>query len=202
MNYLAHLFLAQPTADSCFGNLLGDFRRGVDLQNYTDAVRAGVTNHIFVDKFTDTHHAVRQARQLVSAPRRRFAGVMLDVLFDHFLLKHWSSFSGQSFSDFSQTVYHCLAQRYAIMPWGMQPMIKSMLEHRWLDTYSELNGVERALERTAARIRFDHEFYGSIEDIYARYERFEEVFVSFFPDLMLAVKQQQIERLPRAILGR
>ncbi len=25
MNYLAHLYLAQPTADSHFGNLLGDF---------------------------------------------------------------------------------------------------------------------------------------------------------------------------------
>lgn len=194
MNYLAHLFLAQPTADSCFGNLLGDFRRGVDLKDYTDAVRAGVTNHIFVDKFTDTHTSVRQARQLVSAPRRRFAGIMLDVLFDHFLLKHWASYSGQSFSDFSQTAYQCLAQRYAIMPRGMQPMIKSMLEHRWLDAYSELNGVERALERTAARIRFDHGFHGSIEDIYASYEHFEEVFVSFFPDLVLAVKQQRIER--------
>ena len=34
MNYLAHLFLARPTADSQFGNLLGDFRRGVDIKEF------------------------------------------------------------------------------------------------------------------------------------------------------------------------
>ena len=50
MNYLAHLFLARPTADSHFGNLLGDFRRGVDISRYGRAVQLGLKNHYEVDK--------------------------------------------------------------------------------------------------------------------------------------------------------
>ena len=193
MNYLAHLFLARPTADSCFGNLLGDFRRGVDLNSYSNAVRAGVANHIFVDKFTDSHNIVRQARSEVSAGRRRFAGIMLDVLFDHFLIKHWSLYSEESFTVFGQRAYDCLGRRVSIMPENMQAMVGSMLTHRWLDTYSHLQGVERALERTASRIRFKHNFHGSIEDVQQNYALFEQTFLTFFPQLLAAVRQHGVE---------
>ena len=193
MNYLAHLFLAQPTADSCFGNLLGDFRRGVDLSAYSEGVRAGVANHIFVDKFTDTHNVVRLARGEVSAERRRFAGIILDVLFDHFLIKHWSRYSEQHFSEFSHTAYACMAQRVSIMPEAMQGMINSMLTHRWLDTYTQLQGVDRALERTASRIRFKHGFHGSINEVHRNYAVFEQTFLEFFPQLMAAVRQHGAE---------
>ena len=193
MNYLAHLFLARPTADSCFGNLLGDFRRGVDLNCYSDAVRAGVANHIFVDKFTDSHSSVRQARGEVSAGRRRFAGIMLDVLFDHFLIKHWSLYSEESFTAFTQRAYDCLERRVSVMPESMQAMVRSMLTHRWLDTYTHLRGVEQALERTASRIRFKHNFHGSIEDVQQNYAVFEQTFLTFFPQLLAAVRQHGVE---------
>ena len=193
MNFVAHLFLAQPTADSYFGNLLGDFRRGVDLNRYSDAIQAGVSNHIFVDKFTDSHALVRDAKRLVSDKRRRFAGIMLDVLFDHFLLKHWSLYSACSFEAFSCNVYSGLAERVVIMPTGMQPMIRSLLEGHWLTVYRDMSGVERALERTAGRIRFAHNFNGSIEEIHRAYESFEQAFLQFFPQLVHAVQHQAIE---------
>ena len=193
MNYLAHLYLARPTADSCFGNLLGDFRRGVDLDHYSEAVRAGVANHILVDKFTDSHSGVRQARGVVSARRRRFAGIMLDVLFDHFLIKHWSLYSDESFTVFSQRTYECLAQRVGVMPERMQVMVRSMLTHRWLDTYRHLQGIEKALERTASRIRFQHSFHGSIDEAKENYAVFEETFLTFFPQLLAAVRRHAVE---------
>ena len=92
MNYLAHLVLSQPHADSYFGNLLGDFRRGVKVTAFSESVQAGVTNHLLVDKFTDSHPAVIAAKQQVSTQRRRFAGILLDICFDHFLLVHWQRF--------------------------------------------------------------------------------------------------------------
>ena len=193
MNYLAHLYLARPTADSCFGNLLGDFRRGVDLDHYSEAVQAGVANHILVDKFTESHSAVRQARGVVSARRRRFAGIMLDVLFDHFLIKHWSLYSDESFTVFSQRTYECLAQRVGVMPERMQVMVRSMLTHRWLDTYRHLQGIEKALERTASRIRFQHSFHGSIDEVKENYAVFEETFLTFFPQLLAAVRRHAVE---------
>ena len=100
MNYLAHLFLARPTADSHFGNLLGDFRRGVDINTFGNAVRLGLKNHYEVDRFTDRHETVLAAKTLFHKSRRRFAPVALDIYFDHLLIKHWATFTPQGFDDF------------------------------------------------------------------------------------------------------
>ena len=86
MNYLAHLHLSQPNGESRFGNLLGDFMHGVQPHTYSRLVQAGLANHRLVDKFTDQHAQVIQAKQLFSARRRRFAGIIVDVSFDHFLI--------------------------------------------------------------------------------------------------------------------
>ena len=101
MNYLAHLYFAQRTADSHFGNLLGDFRQGVKVNNLSPMVRLGLENHYEVDRYTDSHPAVVEAKQLFDTKRRRFAPVALDIYFDHLLIKHWSKFSTTSFRDFS-----------------------------------------------------------------------------------------------------
>lgn len=193
MNFVAHLFLAQPTPDSYFGNLLGDFRRGVDINDYAKTVQAGVANHVHVDKFTDNHTLVKEARTLFSSQRRRFGGIILDVLFDHFLLKHWHQYSEVSFEKFSRQVYQRLDARVDIMPPAMQGMVSSMLEHQWLGTYKQLTGVERALERTASRIRFQHQFDGSIEEVIKHYEEFERTFLMFFPELVNSVKSVALE---------
>ena len=65
MNYLAHLFLARPTADSQFGNLLGDFRRGVDIKEFGQAVQLGLKNHYEVDRFTRQLSNERQNDQFL-----------------------------------------------------------------------------------------------------------------------------------------
>ncbi len=191
MNYLAHLFLAQPTADSYFGNLLGDFQRGVNLNDFPAAVRRGVANHIHVDRFTDNHALVKHAKTLVSARRRRYAGIMLDILFDHFLIKHWQRYSNQSLSSFCQHAYQRLDSRVYNMPQRMQNVVNSMLEHRWLTNCTSLSGVDKALDRTADRIRFRHRFHGSIEEVYLHYAEFEKAFTVFFPQLMASVDEKK-----------
>ncbi|MDC8829955.1 acyl carrier protein phosphodiesterase [Alteromonas gilva] len=193
MNFLAHLFLAQPTADSYFGNLLGDFRRGVDVSTYPQAVQSGVANHVHVDRFTDNHPFVKTAKKRVSARRRRYAGIMLDILFDHFLIKHWQHYSQQSLNNFCCDAYHRLDSRLHVMPQRMQAVVNSMLKYRWLTTYNHLNGVDKALDRTAERIRFRHSFHGSIEEVHAHYAEFEEVFMAFFPELIESVRTHNIE---------
>ena len=88
MNYFAHLVLSQPTIESTVGNLLGDFARGVDQSKLEPAVLAGLKNHRAVDRFTDSHPEISALRQCFSSKRRRFAGIALDVYFDHLLMNH------------------------------------------------------------------------------------------------------------------
>ncbi|MBU2979243.1 ACP phosphodiesterase [Alteromonas sp. C1M14] len=193
MNYLAHLFIAQPTADSCFGNLLGDFQKGVCHQQLPSTVQAGLQTHLLVDKFTDSHPLTRWARQQFSPQRRRFAGVTLDILFDHFLINHWSDFSHLSLEAFCLSRYRMLEKRLAMMPPAMQRVVTSMINEGWLDVYRTIEGVDKVIHRTAARVRFENQFANSIEDVMPLYNQLNHDFPAFFCQLQQHIKEKGLE---------
>ncbi|WP_105189282.1 acyl carrier protein phosphodiesterase [Pseudoalteromonas sp. T1lg48] len=193
MNYLAHLYLAQPNADSHFGNLLGDFRRGLVHQQWPKAVQLGLENHLLVDRFTDQHSSVRCAVSLFSPQRRRFAPVALDVLFDHLLIRHWQDFTSTEFDEFCRQSYQLLNTRSDLMPARMRHVVGKMSEQDWFATYAELDGVALALDRIATRIRFRNDFAGAIEDIERHFDAFEAHFLAFFPELITHVQTHNIE---------
>lgn len=193
MNYLAHLALAQPNATSRFGNLLGDFMRGTNACDFADDVQRGLANHRLVDKFTDNHPLIKQARRKFSPARRRFGGIIIDVTFDHFLQRHWQQFYQQSFDAFVAEVYLQLPGQLPHMPVAMQQMVGSMLHHQWLGQYRHLSHVARALDNTAGRIRFTHQFHGSIEEVEQHYPALEATFLEFYPQLQAHVENIALE---------
>ncbi|AXT39926.1 DUF479 domain-containing protein [Alteromonas sp. BL110] len=195
MNYLAHLFLARPTADSHFGNLLGDFRRGVDVNTYGKAVQLGLKNHYEVDKFTDSHDSVLAAKKLFDKSRRRFAPVALDIYFDHLLIKHWSTFTSQSFSDFREQSFSLLEQRLPTMPRAMQHSVGHMITHDWFADYAKEEGIAKAISVVAKRIRFTNTFHRAVDDISANKKEIEARFLAFFPDLIGHIKDRGLENI-------
>ncbi|KPH90292.1 ACP phosphodiesterase [Pseudoalteromonas undina] len=193
MNYLAHLYLAKPTADSHFGNLLGDFGGQRQLTYIPTSVKSALDNHYLVDKFTDAHPLVKEAKQLFSPKRRRFAGVAVDVVFDHFLIQHWQQFNNQSLIDFKQTSYALLDKRITVMPTRMQRVVTSMTQNDWFKEYESVDGVGRALDNIAKRIRFTNNFAGTAEDITRHYSELDGLFLAFFPELIEHVNEFNLE---------
>ncbi len=183
MNYLAHLFLAPNSIEHRVGSLLGDFARGLQVEGLERAVVEGLEHHRAVDVFTDSHPQVRQAKTLFSAHRRRFAGVALDVLFDHYLLRHWATFSSVSVDGFIAEVYQDLNAGYSLMPAKMGSVTQRIIHDDWFNSYKDLESVGYALDRIAGRIRFPNQFCGIIEDIRAHDDELEVLFLNFFPDL-------------------
>lgn len=184
MNHLAHLYLARPTVESRVGNLLGDFARGVDVDALPVAVKEGLDNHRAVDAFTDRHPEVLRAKTLFSNQRRRFAGVALDVLFDHYLIRNWSRFTQASRPVFIDESYQDLDRGQHLMPRAMVEVTQRMIRHDWLSGYEDLETIGFALDRIAERIRFPNQFGGMIEEIEMMDEELEAVFLAFFPDLL------------------
>ncbi|MGS0497602.1 acyl carrier protein phosphodiesterase [Pseudoalteromonas mariniglutinosa] len=193
MNYLAHLYLAQPTADSHFGNLLGDFGGQRQLIQIPDTVKNALDNHYLVDKFTDTHPLVKEAKQYFSPKRKRFAGVAIDVMFDHFLIQHWQRFNEQPLSEFKKSSFALLGKRIPIMPVRMQRVVTSMTRNDWFKEYETISGVGLALDNIAARIRFANTFTGAAEDIARYYSELDEIFLAFFPALIEHVNYHALE---------
>ncbi|KZN36436.1 hypothetical protein N480_17205 [Pseudoalteromonas luteoviolacea S2607] len=202
MNYLAHLFLAQDNADSYFGNLLGDFQKGLDTSLLNCHVKSGLANHILVDKFTDQHDAVRHSRSLFSPKRKRFSGVALDVLYDHLLIKNWHLFTPVQFELFKQHSYQLLQQNLNNMPLGMQHVVGNIINHDWFAHYQSLHGTTQALDNISKRIRFNNQFMGIGEEIEDNFNELEQLFLSFFPELMEHVKYTALETLSSSLNNR
>lgn len=183
MNYLAHAVLAKPSDYSLVGNLLGDFCKGVDLSTLPQAVLDGLVNHRAIDRFTDQHALVQQAKKLFSTKRRRFAGVALDVLFDHFLICHWHVFYPESFLQCKQRLYEQFEKVEPIMPIRMRQTMQKVRQQDWFSAYQHLPGLAIALDNIAGRIRFSNEFRGIIGEISPNYSELEQIFLQFYPQL-------------------
>ena len=195
MNHFAHLVLAQPTVESTVGNLLGDFARGVDPAALPEAVSAGLANHRAVDRFTDAHPAVREMRRSFSPARRRFAGIALDIYFDHLLLRYWDRFDARDPDRLIHRFYAHMLEGQQLMPAEhMRRTTRRMVEYDWFGSYRDDSAVADAIDRVAGRIRFAHEFENAIEDLRRNHEMIRDGFFEFFPALRRHVEALALER--------
>lgn len=184
MNHLAHLFLAPDVPQIRIGSLMGDFARGLDIQTLPADVRAGILHHRSVDTYTDAHPEVLASKQLFSPQRRRFAGIALDMLYDHYLLRHWQHYSNVDPATFISQMYREFQDHEHLMPVRMRDVTRRMAEHDWFSAYTDLDSLGLALNRVAERIRFRHRFYDIIDEIKEHDRELEHRFLRFFPELM------------------
>ena len=84
MNWLAHLFLSEPSAAFRIGNLLPDLARPSELSGLSTEFIRGMEQHRLIDAFTDSHPVVRRSIARVGPEFRRFGGIFVDIYFDHF----------------------------------------------------------------------------------------------------------------------
>jgi acyl carrier protein phosphodiesterase len=184
MNYLAHLRLAHRDRYSIIGNLMGDFRRHLNGRVLPAAVLGGIANHQRVDKFTDSHPEVLGLKRCFSRKRRRYAGIILDMAFDHFLAVHWDNYSTEPREMFIDYSYSCLAGGKELMPARMQDTVNYMIREDWLGSYQDLSGIDIAINRLSRRIRFENQLEGAVKEIELNYDLIGSGFRIFFPSLM------------------
>lgn len=184
MNYLAHTLLGAPDGERIVGQMLGDFAAGVDLQKLRPGVRHGVLRHRAIDAFTDAHPIVRAAKARFEPPFRRFAGIIVDVAFDHFLARHFDRFSEIELSEFTRSVYAALDAHGDQLSPRLAQVLPSMTRHDWLASYTQLENVERAFHGLARRIRRENPLSRAIEPVRADYAALERDFEEFFPELL------------------
>lgn len=191
MNYLAHLFLADDTPESLIGNLLGDFVKGSAKNQYSHFIQEGIELHRKVDSYTDSHQIVRNTKQIVSLPRRRYAGILIDMFYDHFLATHWQDYNQTTLKSFTQRVYAILLQHQTILPDKLRKILPLIVGQDLLGSYQEIDGIEQALKRIAPRLRNGEIFASGIEELQAHYKEFDISFQVFFPDLIRYVRAQK-----------
>ena len=193
MNYLAHLFLAKKDPYSMVGNLMGDFMKGVDLTQLPSSVVLGIQNHQMIDAFTDKHQKVCALKKCLSPERKRFSGIITDVMFDYYLIKHWQKYSKSNFNYFVDEIYRVLMSNITIMPKRMKTVVRRMVDMDWLRSYGSLEIMGYVLDKMSQRIRFENSLSGAIDEVMDNYNTYENAFLHFFPQLMDQVRLSKIE---------
>jgi len=187
MNYLAHLYLAEDSDESLIGNLLGDFVKGHLGNNYSSEIIKGIKTHRKVDAYTDSNEKFLACKKLLRPDRRRFAGIIIDLSFDHFLAKKWSTYSEVELSEFTNRVYSVLLSSEKILPQKLRDRLPYMVQNDWLGSYKNLDTIELALHAISKRLgRFEKAkpIKDGLDDIKSNYEEFEQNFNEFFPELI------------------
>jgi acyl carrier protein phosphodiesterase len=195
MNYLAHAFLSRSSPELLIGGLLGDFVKGRErLQQYSPAVCAGIRLHRAIDRYTDAHAIVHASCALISPARRRFAAILVDVFYDHFLARHWTRYAELPLEDFSQYVYATLLPGIAGYPERLQRILPRMAADDWLASYAEIGSVDAALQGIARRFRrFPRAavLADGVQELLHHYAALEQQFLEFFPELLGFVETEQ-----------
>ena len=196
MNYLAHIYLASHSDDAMLGALLGDFVKPHSGSQFSADMEAEILTHRKVDSFTDSHPIVLHAKQLFSGPRRRYAGILLDVFYDHLLARNWTRYSDVPLDDFIARFYAALTRRADVLPANLAQAAPRMIEQDWLGSYLDYAGVEIAIRRISTRLsRNGDVMRDGLIDLKANYAELASGFDAFFPELIAFVASRRNETL-------
>lgn len=194
VNFLAHLWITDRAGLPLAGALLGDYLRGPVPADLPEALGQSVRLHRRVDACTDRHPVVVAARAGFADGPRRYAGILLDILFDHLLAKDWTRYSDEPLEGFAARAGRDIGaeqQRFA-QAGGPAPGADSFTE--LLLSYASPEGIERAVWRTSQRLSRPQGLLDALEGWTGRLVTLE----SGLPELLAAL---ELEAEPFAAQG-
>lgn len=194
MNFLAHIHLSGDDKDLRLGNFIADAVRGKAYQEFPLSIQRGILLHRKIDHYTDNHPTFRQHCRLLYADHGHYARVIMDVLYDHLLAKHWEDFHPQYLEDFAQTFFTEIEAQYELLPTKMQGMFQTMKKQNWLVQYKTVEGLTHILYHMSKRTAFPSNFTTAVEILTDNPADLLTEFTSFYTDLQTAT-QIELETL-------
>ncbi|HET9888576.1 MAG TPA: ACP phosphodiesterase [bacterium] len=211
MNHLAHCFLAEIAGRSIAGSMAGDFFRGVlppadepaqegsagaaaeDLPAHGSALSPefieGIRFHRVVDSFTDDHPVVARSKARLRPPYRRYAGVLIDIHYDHCLARHWLEFATTPLTTFAARVAQEIGMHLDEFPERARPVLQFLLRTNLLVAYREREGIARTLEGMSRRMSHENPLGSAIHELDEHAAQLEADFFEFFPGAIAMAKR-------------
>jgi len=132
MNYLAHIYLSGESDLVTIGNFMADGIKGKDYKKHSKEVQIGILLHRHIDTFTDAHKTVRKSTKRLHSKYSHYSGIIVDILYDHFLAKNWNKYSVVPLDEYVDSFYDSLEKNHSLLPARIQKMIPFMMADNWL----------------------------------------------------------------------
>ena len=192
MNFLAHIYLSGNNSMVKIGNFMADGIRGNDYLNFPDDVKKGILLHRQIDTFTDAHPIFRKSKHRLHEPYGHYSGVIVDILYDHFLAKNWKNYSDEKLVDFAQNFYQNLLDNPDILTERTKGMLPFMIARNWLVSYETITGIGMILFQMDHRTKYKSKMQFAVIELEHYYNDFEIEFTAFFEELRQFTTQKLI----------
>jgi acyl carrier protein phosphodiesterase len=183
MNYLGHLFLSGTDEQLLVGNFIGDFVKGKQYTKYPVKIQSGILLHREIDWFTDRNSNWMEIREMLRPVYNRYAGVVADMFVDHFLASNWEHFSDQQLSWYAKWVYAVFLKNFDKMPQQVQNFIPYFIQHRRLQSYAEIAGIDTSLRILSTRRSLPENTDNAIINLKKNYSSYKKSALLFVEEI-------------------
>ena len=190
MNFLAHIYLSNNNDLIKIGNFMADGIRGKHYEHLPIEIQKGIVLHRAIDSFTDMHPLFRQSTKRLHLKYHHYAGVIVDIFYDHFLAKNWSDHAEEQLEDFVARFYQSLQDHYELLTDKTKVLMPYMIQDNWLVNYQYKEGIARILFQMDRRTKNNSKMQFAIEELELYYNEFETEFTTFFEDLKTFAAQK------------
>ena len=185
MNFLAHIYLSGDNDLIKIGNFMADGIRGKQFENYSLEIQKGIILHRAIDTFTDAHPIFRQSTKRLHEQYHHYAGVIVDILYDHFLAKNWVNYSDEKLTEYVDRFYLSLTENKDLLSERVLKIMPILFKENWLVSYETVEGIQHILTQMDRRTRNQSNMRFATKDLIEYYAEFENEFTTFFKELIL-----------------
>jgi acyl carrier protein phosphodiesterase len=197
MNFLAHIFLSGDNDLIKIGNFMADGIHGKNFDHFPKDIQKGIALHRSIDSFTDAHPLFRESTKRLHPNYHHYSGIVVDIIYDHFLAKNWNNYSDEKLDDFINRFYQSLYDNYESLTLRTKKIMPYMTAQNWLFSYQTIEGIEKILTQMDARMtnrmKAESNMRFATNELQLYYSEFENEFTSFFEEVIEHSKKKIIE---------
>lgn len=196
MNFLGHIYLTPDNDQLLLGNFIADSVKGDPYRQYPKAIADGIKLHRAIDSYTDKHPLVKQGVQRFRATQKKYASVVIDVVYDHVLADNWHLFHDEELLGFTQSTYTKLEKQQNDFPEPVKRYFPYMKQQNWLYNYQYEWGLLKSLEGLDRRSSNDTQMHLAVEVYRQHKKEFLSEFSAFIEDAKKMVNEMISENPP------
>jgi len=187
MNFLAHIYLSGSDELIQLGNFSGDYVKGSDFSSFPEKVVLGLKMHRAIDNLTDSHFAFAESRKRLVPVYGRYAGVVVDIFYDHILATTWGNYSNTPLIPYTRAFYYNMVRNYHHLPREVKYFLPFVIQSGRLASYATTNGISEALTIMSRRTSLPNRTPAAIDLLKEEYAAFRTDFEALFPFLIESV---------------
>lgn len=171
------------------GNFIADSVKGSTYKSYPEGIKRGILLHRAIDFYSDNHPVFLKSVERLRPGYRKYAGVIVDIFYDHFLAKNWKDYSVKPLDQYAGEVHSLMLKNVLLMPAKSLMFLKYAIRTNRLVSYGTMEGIEEVLYGMSRRTVFKSNMELAIKDLKEMYPEFENEFRIFFEEIKEFVKK-------------